>query len=166
MDMGLKERTVTVNRPRLLEILQTNREKHRREYQESVEGYKVLAKERLEKLHKRAVASLKDSLELIESKIDGFDPEDDEGLTDHVTLINSMSFHLQVPKDYTSAYDVAIQMAEWEVNETVELTQGQFQCFVMDDWDWRSEFNLLNKAYSSASASSGPSKSISSSKAK
>jgi len=39
-------------------------------------------------------------------------------------------------------------MAEWEVNDTVELTQSQFQCFVLDDWDWRHEFDVLNARYS------------------
>jgi hypothetical protein len=150
IQMGLGERTVTVNREQLLATLKENREKHQKEYQESVAGYKVLAGERLAKLHAKAEAALMEQRELLNRKIAEFDPEDEDRLDDHVTLINTMTFHLKVPVDHTSSYDVAIKMAEWEVADVVELTQGQFQCFVMDDWDWQEEFKHLNKAYSVA----------------
>lgn len=148
-DMGLPERTVTVNRKNLLEKLRENLTKHRREYEEAVAGYKTLARERLEKTKRKAETALADNFGRIKQKIDRFDPEDENGLADVVTIIQSQSFNLKVPKDHSDAYRVAIQMAEWEVSDTVELTQGQFQCFVLDDWDWQKEFQQVTKMYNS-----------------
>lgn len=150
MNMGLGERTVTVNRKNLLEKLRENRDKHQREYRESLEGYRALAQERLVRLREKALRDVEENFDLIATKLEKFDPEDeDRRLGDMVTLLQSMSFSLKVPQDHTRSYDVAIEMAEWEVNETVELMQSQFQCFVLDDWEWQQEFKQLNKTYAS-----------------
>ncbi len=95
----------------------------------------------------RAEKSIKDNEAMILAKLERFDPEDPP--SSQMVVLNQIAFHLEVPRDHTKSYDVAIQMAEWEVGETVELTQGQFQCFVMDDWDWKDEFAHLNKRYTS-----------------
>lgn len=150
LNMGLGERTVTVKVSDLLAKLKENRQKHQEEYQESVAGYKVLAGERLARLREKAESALVANFDRIAEKIDEFDPEDEEGLTDQVTLITSMTFNLKVPQDHTRSYDVAIEMAEWETREEIELTQAQFQCFVLDDWEWQQEFKHLNKSYSFA----------------
>lgn len=152
LGMGWEERTVTVSREKLLSTLKENREKHAREYQESVAGYKVLAKERLQKKLSWARKTLKANFDEVSRKIDEFDLDDDENpLTDTVSMLSSVSFSLEVPRDHTKSYDVAISMAEWEVGDTIELTQSQFQCFVLDDWDWKKKFSVMNKLYTSAS---------------
>lgn len=145
IEQGWNEREVTVNREKLLETLKANREKHIKEYNESVAGYKQQASERLLSLKKRILASVDENFVSIQHKIDHFDPE--EPLQDRVVLTNVTSFDLQVPRSYEKSYDVAIQMAEWEVSETITLKQSQFQCFVLDDWDWKTKFSLLNKTY-------------------
>lgn len=145
MEMGLSERTVTVNRIKLLETLKANRDKHQSDYHDSLAGYKEQAKDALAKKVERARQSIDDNAEIISRKIDKFDPE--EPLANTVIVMQQISFQLEVPKDHTRSYDVAIQMAEWEVGETIELTQSQFQCFVMDDWDWKQKFEHLNKSY-------------------
>ena len=81
--MGWSERTVTVNREDLLATLKGNREQHRRDYIESMQGYCQTASEAL------------------------------------AAIIAALSS--------TKPYDVAIAMAEWEVGDTIELTQSQFQ---------------------------------------
>lgn len=144
----LGERTVTVERERLLATLKTNRTKHQAEYNESLAGYKSLATQRLKTLRDKAVRTIDENFELITRKIERYDPADRD-ITDVVTLLSAMTFNLKVPTDHTHAYDVAIDMAEWETNATIELTQGQFQCFVRDEWDWTDEFKHLNKAYTS-----------------
>ena len=87
-----------------------------------------------------------DNFDLIKTKIERLNPED-ESIRDTVTLLNAMTFSLEVPKDHSKSYEIAIQMAEWEVNETIELTQSQFQCFVLDDWEWTVKFKHLNTVY-------------------
>jgi hypothetical protein len=151
LQMGLEEQVTTVPKKRLLETLKLNREKHQRDYEESLAGYKTLAAERLEKLKAQAMKDLKKNFDALAEKIqtaDFTDPE--ERLPNTVTLLSAMSFHLKVPENHSRAYDVAIAQAEWETKDTIELTQRQFQCFVLDDWDWREEFQHINKAYSIA----------------
>lgn len=149
MRMGLGERSVTVKRTQLLATLIENREKHRAEYLLAVAGYKDMATKKLATLHGKAKASLEESYGLLQSRIDKCDPTDeDNALNDQITLISAQCFTLKVPKDHTKSYDVAIKMAEWEVNENVTLEQAQFQCFVLDDWDWQQEFRATTKMYS------------------
>ncbi len=146
IEMGWDERTVTVNRLKLLETLRVNREKHGAEYLQSLAGYKSLASAELEKQFSRAMQTVGENKRMLQTKIDNFDPDDP--LQNQVVLIGQIGFTLRVPEDHTRSYDVAIQMAEWEVGDTIALTQSQFQCFVMDDWDWKKDFVLLNKTYS------------------
>lgn len=150
---GLSPRKVKVQRLKLLETLKQNLDTHRKEYQESLLAYQSLAKERLHKLQRKAQQALADNFAAIEQKIDRFDPEsEDHDLSDTVVLLNTLSFNLKVPQDHSRSYEVAIQMAEWEVEETIELTQDQFQAFVLDDWEWQQEFKFLNRSYTEAVA--------------
>ena len=146
IEMGWSERTVTVNRLELLKTLRENKEKHQKEYQESVLGYKELAQEKLKEEAEKATRRIANNLEILFKRIEQFDPENP--LDNDVVLLQGVHFSLQVPQDHSNAYEVAIQMAEWETKEEIELTQSQFQCFVMDEWDWMRDFKVLNARYS------------------
>lgn len=145
---GLGERTVTVKRLDLLEKLKSNRIKHEKDYLDAVSGYKAQAKERLEKLKTKILKAANDNFEVIALKIEQFNPNAENPLSNSISLINETHFTLEVPKSHTRSYDIAIQMAEWEVNDTIELTQAQFQSFVLDDWEWRAKFDLIKSTYS------------------
>lgn len=145
--MGWDERTVTVNRLKLLETLRTNREEHNRQYHESVAGYRQAAREALGVQQAKARRMIDDNAAMILAKIERFDPLDP--LSNQVVVLGQIAFTLEVPQDHTKSYDVAIMMAEWEVGETIALQQSQFQCFVMDDWDWKKSFSVLNRQYTS-----------------
>lgn len=147
-EMGWSERTVTVNRVRLINTLKANQEKHMAEYKEAVAGYQDMIAGRLQALQKKALDKLRDQYSKLVEKIQEFDLEDpDCPIADRVVLLSEQSISLQVPKDHSRDYQVALEMAEWEVGENVELTQSQFQCFVLDDWDWKRGFEHLNKTY-------------------
>lgn len=143
--LHLGERTVTVKREQLLETLRSNLQKHQKEYQEALDGYKDLAREKLVRLREKAGRDLEENFDKIAGRIERFDPE--EGMSDTVVLLQSLTFTLKVPEDHSDSYKVAISMAEWDVNETVELTQTQFQSFVLDDWDWQDEFKSVSAQY-------------------
>jgi len=145
IEMGWNERTVTVNRMKLLETLKSNREKHQKAYREAVAGYREAATEALNEQVAKARMAIEDNAAMIAVKIERFDPDDP--LSNQVVVLGQMAFTLEVPKDHTKSYDVAIEMAEWEVDDNIKLTQSQFQCFVMDDWDWKPSFEHLNKSY-------------------
>lgn len=140
-----RERMVTVEKNKLLNTLKVNKANHVEKYKESMSGYQELATEQLEKEFVKAKKRLENSVTMIKSQIDNFNP--DEPLLDNIVLLDRVAFTLRAPKNYESSYDVAIEMAEWEVGDTIELTQSEFQKFVMDNWDWKEDFLYLNKSY-------------------
>lgn len=145
---GMDPMTVQVDRVKLLKTLKANLEKHRKDYAEAVEGYKAQAFERLSKLSAKVGVEINESFDRIRKQIDRFDPNDTDAIRDTVVLIHTASFNLKVPQDHSRAYAVAIQQAEWDTREVVPLTQSQFQAFVMDDWEWQTEFQLTKNMYS------------------
>ena len=55
---------------------------------------------------------------------------------------------LPQPENHTKDYDRVIKMLEMCVNDTVELDEHTFQCYVMDDWTWKRSFLASNSNYS------------------
>lgn len=64
--------------------------------------------------------------------------------------------NLTVPEDHTNDYEQALDMLDWEVDETVMLTQYEFTQLVRDDWGWKGAFAQTNAFYT---GSMSPSKS-------
>lgn len=139
---------VTVNRDQLIETLEDNFERHKRDYAEAKEGYQEQALAAVDQKFQKAKKQLEDNFELIRKKIRDLDPNDPEPIRDIITLIHTVSMSLAVPQNHSYDYEMAIQMAKMEVNETITLTQDEFQCLVMDDWEWRREFEATKMSYS------------------
>ena len=66
---------------------------------------------------------------------------------DFVTLVEDVTIQMKVPRSYAKEYEAAIDMAEWDVRETLELTHAEFTCFVRDQWDWKSGFEAVSNLY-------------------
>lgn len=54
---------------------------------------------------------------------------------------------LEEPEDQTSAYNRAITMLEMSTDDIVTVTEIEFREYVMDDWSWKSQFNISNCKY-------------------
>ena len=54
---------------------------------------------------------------------------------------------MRVPRCFKDEYDDAIDMAKWDVRETLVLTYAEFTCFVRDEWDWKSGFEAVSMIY-------------------
>jgi hypothetical protein len=141
-----RERKIEINRKLLLAKLQQNREKHKADYLEALQGYKALALEKLEEAHNRAKKELQKNVARVKLDLDEFDPNNPK-THDHLTLVNAIHIELRVPRDFTAKYDAAIDMVEWDVRETLELTHAEFQCFVRDVWEWTEVFHTTNQLY-------------------
>lgn len=147
LERGWEDRTVTVSRDKLLKTLEENRTKHVAEYREALVGYKKAASGALEKQIAKAKKAIEESAEILLNRIEQFDPEDP--LKNQVVVLDRFSFNLEVPQNHERSYDVAIAMAQWEEGDTIELKQSEFQCFVLDDWDWKEQFLNVTKVYNS-----------------
>lgn len=131
---GNGQRSVTVDRLKLIEQLKANLIKHVADYKEAVIGYKI-------KIH----ADVKHKLEQIELA------SDEEALE-----IKAISFN--PPRSYEKEYTDAITMLEWQVGDTVELDQTAFKQFVQNEWTWSGQFEVMNSTYKAFAASVGASR--------
>lgn len=125
MRAALNEMTIKANTADVLTALRKNRETHAQIVAEAKEGYLKKARETLE----RELERMKKATSPV-----------------------ALTVHLTLPQDYTKAYDIAIRMLELHTGTEIELTSGQVQHLIMDDWDWKQSFLVTNSAYSATAA--------------
>jgi hypothetical protein len=111
---------ITVRKTDLLATLKTNREQHRRIFEEAQAGYRA-----------QVIAEL-DTM-LAEARNGG-------KIRRYVRLAE--------PVDQTSDYDRAIAMLEFDIADQVVLSETDFTSFVLDNWHWKRQFLATNAAYS------------------
>lgn len=115
---------IVVNKAKLIEIMEKNREAHHQIVVEAQEGFRERVIERLDEMLKMAADG---------KRID-------------------INVGLQMPQDYTKEYDRVIGMLKLDINETVELDQGQYANWVQDEWNWSRGFTTANSFYSATAA--------------
>lgn len=112
--------TIIANTQDLIQKLTEAREKHSRDYQEAVSGWKTQVLKRL----KKEIRSVKTGTDA------------------------NLQFHdVQKPESHLTDYDDAIEMLKMHSSETIELTSEQFQTLVRDRWAWRKEWVFSNTKY-------------------
>lgn len=113
-------KNVEVSKYQLIEKLNENRENHVNTFEQVLEDYRA-----------EAVRQLEDHIERIKSG-----------------AVAQVYVALPAPQNYEAEYDRAIAMAEWEMSDTVELSQAEFNQYVLDEWTWKREFNETVATYS------------------
>ena len=129
LERSMQMREVKVNRDELVEKVRANRIKHIEEYEEAVDGYKEAALEAIDK----AMARLKCGIQDLEAG--------------EVLALHAVTFNLQVPQNHSRDYDQVIAMLEMSVDDQLTIRADEFACYVMDDWDWKSDFLATNSVY-------------------
>lgn len=148
LQKGFQMREVKVKRLELLEKIKANRLKHISEYRDGVNGYKELAIKKVLEIHQKAKKDLKENVERILSKIENMTPEEIEnGPGNSVIILQQLSFNLPVPVSHEKDYNQVISMLEMSVDEHLTIKSDEFACYVMDDWDWKIDFENLTKSY-------------------
>ena len=112
---------VKVNKGDLHLTLKANREAHAAEYKDAFMEYQ------------RAM------IEEMESKI--YDISHGQDF--------SRQFECQRPECHTDSYDIAIDMVEWCVDETIVLSYRDFRRFIHNEWDWKERFEATKSYYAS-----------------
>lgn len=116
----------TVNKQQLLETLRKNRERHIEIVKEAKAGYVA-----------KAIGVLQAKMERLQRG-----------------HLEKLEFDLAPPRDCTDQYDSAIAMLEWNKAEEIELTEAEFQTYVLDKWRWQHDFLFSNSAYSATAGAS------------
>jgi hypothetical protein len=114
----------TVDKAKLLAILKANRGRHKAVFDEAVAGYKAHAT----KLLKEHVLRVQ------------------RGSNVRVHIV------LTQPVNQTRSYDRVIGMLEMAIANEVELSEEDYQQYIMDDWLWKEEFLTSNAQYSSTAS--------------
>lgn len=112
-------RAITVDHLALLETLKTNLEQHKKDFKEAMVGYRLAVIEELTEKLKKA----KDGEEI--------EPQSE----------------CERPVSHAKDYERVISMLRWSVGETVVLDEREFSCYVEDDWQWKANFNEVNRTY-------------------
>jgi len=113
-------RPVRVDKKTVLKKLKENRKTHRDIFEEVVIGYRAEVIKQLEK-HIKQMKSGKPKR----------------------TYISIPS-----PEDHTDDYDVAIEMLEMSLDDSIDMDTETFQAFYKDDWGWKQQFLASNSGYS------------------
>lgn len=111
-----------IEKTQLLEVLASNRAKHRAIFEEAVEGYR-----------KKAVEMLNANLDAIKANKN-----------------HRVGVYLQVPEDHTRDYDRIIKMVNMSTDDEIVLQETDFKSYVMDDWQWTQQFLASNSVYSAS----------------
>lgn len=140
-------RIVKVNRQRLIETLTKNRESHIAAFNEAMSGYKALALSKIDEAFQGLDERLAKRKEEIVDRVNSFTAETADKFADYFVLLEQVALNLKVPTSYAEAYDAAIDMANFDTRDELELTGAEFQCFCRDVWDWSYEFSATNFTY-------------------
>ena len=108
-------RSVKIEKKKLLAIVRENKEKHIKEYEESVTDYKA-----------GAIKIAKEHVELAKT-----------GELDKIAKIRAMP---SAPVSHEKEYDRAIRMLELSVEKEIEVEEDIFNQLVLDEWSWKHQF--------------------------
>lgn len=111
--------SITVNKDQLLTTITANRDTHRDQFLTAQKRYREVV---IEELDKRLDAA-------------------------RTGGVINLGFALPEPKDYTESYDTAIEMLQWELEDTVVLDEMSFRRFVLNKWEWAAQFAGTTQVY-------------------
>lgn len=140
-------RTVRVNREKLIETLKENRREHVLQFNEAMLGYKQVARTKVIEAFQGLSSKLEKRKEELLKHVDSFTAETARTFDDHFLILQSVAVNMEVPVSYEEAYDAAIDMAEFDTRDELDLSGAEFQCFCRDVWDWTHEFTRTSMSY-------------------
>jgi len=145
--MDQETRTVEVNRIKLIATLEANRVKHIQDFNEAMTGYKAALLGKIDEAFSDAKKQLEVKYQKTKERVTEFNDADIAKQRDSFSILDGIAVEMRVPRSYVKEYDAAIDIAKWDVNDTLELTHAEFTCFVRDEWDWKSGFEAVSTMY-------------------
>ena len=119
--MSRKEFEITIENGKLFKMIDQNRSAHVERYAASVLVYKTKIKETLKKL-----------LE---------DAEGGKKVDSHAL------YSLAEPVSHENAYSRILGMLALDTSPTITLDEGQYKMYILDEWDWKSNFEAVSSSY-------------------
>lgn len=110
---------VKIEVAKLLEVLKTNKEKHVKDYNEALVGYKEEVVKRLKKMLKEA--------------------KDGKNVANWPNL--------EQPSSHEYDYDFMISKLEATIDKTIDLGDSEFSQYYLDKWGWKTTFERTSTLY-------------------
>lgn len=105
----------------VIDTVKTNREKHKKEYEEAVLGYRQKMKEWAEEIYKTVFVS-------------GEEPK-------------NRNCPYPKPQHHLAEYDRLLKLLEMCTDTSLTLSHNEFDNFIMDKWDWSRGFATVTSMY-------------------
>jgi len=116
---------VRISRLKVLDTLKTNKELHRKEFEEAMTGWIEKTKEMVSKI----------SVQL----------ESDKASETELSIFNQFPKPLSFEKEY----ERAIKMIELDVRLELDISSNDFDRFFLDEWAWKNSFLSNTQIYKS-----------------
>lgn len=117
--INLRNQSVSVNRLKLIKVLETNKKAHVKEYKDAIAAYQ-----------KATIKALKDALNRAQNG-------------DFTKVVVNVS----VPTSHEDEFTQILDMLKMSVDEKITLDTEAFQAYVKNNWPWRKQFDLLAASY-------------------
>ncbi len=124
--MNIRQRSVNVDRMKLLEALRTNREVHRKEYAEALVAFK---KRLLEDLEKALL------------KVDEAEP----------AALKDFELEVDFPMNHDEEFGDIIDMLEHSTDTVINIDSESFKAYFNNEWTWTRSFKSSVSNYASGS---------------
>jgi len=121
-------RTVRVPKDKLLSTLKENRESHKKEFEDSLDGYWDAVSMEIAEHMQHVQESMARNIERAKT-------QDEETRTSW----SAWCVEVRKPIDHTDDYNRAVERLEWEIATEVDLQANEFDCYVLNKWPWLQE---------------------------
>lgn len=143
---------VVIEKTKLLTELKKNRDNHEIIYQAAVSGYWVKSAEVLAEKQTSFATSVSDISTEFEKQRAGIaaaiEAKKLTGIKDFYVRLGFVSnWPLAYPENHLEYYDRIISMLEFSVADKVELSAGDFDAYVRNNWGWKKAFAATNIGY-------------------
>jgi len=112
---------ITVNKQKLIEVLEKNKKEHIKEYDLAMIGYKInVVKEYKSQLRKFRTLS--------DEEVENF----------------NLGLNTTLPTSHKDDFDLVIGMLTASIDDTLEITENQYRKYYLNKWDWHYSWTLTN----------------------
>jgi hypothetical protein len=153
--------SVVMKKEDLLNALTENKAKHDAIFANAILGYWEEAKLRINEKHKEILSAINTYKKKIDFEFDLLNEKIINKEVPPATVgaqICSWNTNLGIsyPENHTDDYERAIRMTNMSIYDTVELSEDEFDSYVLNNWEWKKRFLISNSAYLSNIKGRGP----------
>ena len=153
-------KNVVINKNELLSILKENRAKHDTIFDVAISGYWIQAQNTIDKKKQEFKNYIKElghdfnyEIKKIANKINSKERINQTS----IGISTNMNYQigLPYPENHSDEYNRAIRAVELNVYDKIELSEQEFNQYIMNNWAWRNSFINSNSNYVNLSVYSG-----------